>query len=144
MKKVIGIISLLWLGVFVDSLAQQSEGSVLISGAVDVIRTDIPGVITRSQIGLESNYFYRHNLSLSAGYEFNDGQNNHVTLGGRYYPLEPLFIRARGLVGSTSDFALGVGYTHNISYRLRLEGMSDYYLGSKALGFRVGIGFLIN
>lgn len=144
MRNVIGIFCLLWAGVWGDVLGQQAEGSMLVSGAVDVVRTDVPGVIRRYQLGLEGNYFYRHNLSLSGGYEFNYGQPNHVTLGGRYYPLEPLFIRARGLIGSQVDFAAGAGYTHNISYRVRLEGMSDYYLVSNVLGFRVGVGILIN
>ena len=144
MKKLIGVLLLLWVGVWVDTYAQQAEGSLLFSGAGDIVRTDVPGVIRRYQLGVEGNYFYRYNLSVSAGYEFNYGQNNHVTLGGRYYPLEPVFIRARGLLGSNSDFALGAGYTHNISYRVRLEGMSDYYMVSNAVGFRVGIGILIN
>lgn len=144
MKKLIGVILLLWVGVGVDAFAQQAEGSLLISGAGDIVRTDVPGVIRRYQLGVEGNYFYRYNLSVSAGYEFNYGQTNQVTLGGRYYPLEPVFIRARGLLGSNSDFALGAGYTHNISYRVRLEGMSDYYMVSNAVGFRVGIGILIN
>ncbi|HSI76191.1 MAG TPA: hypothetical protein VK957_09855, partial [Lunatimonas sp.] len=121
-----------------------SEGSVLFSGASDIVRTDVPGVIRRYQLGLEGNYFYRHNLSVSGGYEFNYGQTNHVSLGGRYYPLEPLFVRARGLIGSNLDFALGAGYTHNISYRVRLEGMSDYYMVSNVVGFRIGVAVLIN
>lgn len=144
MRKAIGVISFFWWAVCVDAYGQQAEGSILVSGAVDVVRTDVPGVIRRYQLGLEGNYFYRHNLSLSGGYEFNFGQANHVTLGGRYYPLEPLFIRARGLIGSNSGFAVGAGYTHNISYRVRLEGISDYYLVSKVVGFRVGVGILIN
>lgn len=144
MKKVIGIIGLIWLGVYADSFGQQSEGSILVSSAIDVVRTDVPGVIRRYQAGVEGNYFYRNNLSVSGGYEFNYGQTNHVTLGGRYYPLESIFIRARGLLGSASDFALGAGYTHNIGYRFRLEGMSDYYMVSNVVGFRVGIAILIN
>ncbi len=144
MKKLIGVLLLLWVGVCVDTFAQQAEGSLLISGAGDIVRTDVPGVIRRYQLGVEGNYFYRYNLSASGGYEFNYWQTNHVTLGGRYYPLEPVFIRARGLLGSNSDFAMGAGYTHNISYRVRLEGMSDYYMVSNVVGFRVGIGILIN
>lgn len=144
MKKVIGIIILLWIGIWVDTFAQQAEGSLLFSAAGDIVRTDVPGVIRRYQLGVEGNYFYRYNLSASGGYEFNFGQTNHVTLGGRYYPLESIFIRARGLLGFSSDFALGAGYTHNISYRVRLEGMSDYYMVTNVVGFRVGIGVLIN
>jgi hypothetical protein len=144
MRKILGIIILIWLGSCASVLGQQAEGSLLVSGAIDVVKTDIPGVIRRYQMALEGNYFYRHNLSVSGGYEFNYGQTNHVTLGGRYYPIEPVFIRGRALLGSSTDVAVGAGYSHNISYRVRLEGMSDYYLVANVVGFRVGIGILIN
>ncbi|MCC5937364.1 MAG: hypothetical protein JJU34_08790 [Lunatimonas sp.] len=127
-----------------ETQAQQAEGSILLSGALDLAKTDAPGVIRRYQIGMEGNYFYRHNLSFSGGYEFNHSYSNQVTLGSRFYPLEKLFIRARGLVGSRSDFAAGAGYTHNISYRVRLEGMADYYVATNVFGLRAGIGILIN
>lgn len=127
-----------------ESNAQQAEGSMLLSGALDLVKTDAPGVVRRYQIGMEGNYFYRHNLSFSGGYEFNHANSNQVTLGSRFYPLEPLFVRARGLLGSRSDFAAGAGYTHNISYRVRLEGMADYYFATNVFGLRAGIGILIN
>ncbi|WP_209331008.1 hypothetical protein [Lunatimonas salinarum] len=127
-----------------DTKAQQAEGSILLSGALDLAKTDAPGVIRRYQIGFEGNYFYRHNLSFSGGYEFNHSAANQVALGARFYPLEPLFIRGRGLLGSQSDFAAGAGYTYNISYRVRLEGMVDYYFATNVVGLRTGIGILIN
>lgn len=145
MNKFAAIFSIAFvMGIITLSEAQQAAGSFLISGGADLARTDAPGVIRRYQIGMEANYFYQHNLSFSGGYEFNYGRTNHISLGSRYYPLEPLFIRARGLVGSRSDFAAGAGYTYNISYRVRLEGMADYYLVSNVFGARVGVGILIN
>ncbi|MBD8491043.1 hypothetical protein IFO69_19980 [Echinicola sp. CAU 1574] len=127
-----------------DAQAQQAEGSYLVSGAFDLARTDAPGVIRRYQIGLEANYFHWYNISFSGGYEFNYNRPNQVTLGGRYYPLEPAFIRMRGLIGKDSDLAFGAGYTLNLSYRVRLEGMVDYYAVSNVAGLRAGISFLIN
>ncbi len=126
------------------AMAQQAETSILVSGAADLVRSDIPGVITRHQIGAEVNYFYLYNLSFSGGYEFNSAWGNQVSVGSRFYPLESAFIRLRGLVGSQSDLALGLGYTHNISYRIRLEGMVDYYAITRMAGLRAGLGILIN
>jgi len=145
MKKSLVLLALpLFLWTSYQASAQQAEGSYLLSGAFDLGRTDAPGVIRRYQAGLEANYFHWHFLSFSGGYEFNYNRSNHVTLGARYYPLEPVFIRMRGLVGKDSDLAFGAGYTYNITYRLRLEGMVDYYAVTNVAGLRAGISFLIN
>lgn len=144
MKKIMAIVCMT-LGLCVtESYGQQAAGSYLLSGGIDLGRTDAPGVIRRYQAAAELNYFHLHSLSLSGGYEFNYDRPNHVTLGARFYPIEPVFIRARGLLGKNSDFALGAGYSHSLSYRFRLEGMLDYYAVSNVAGLRVGIGFLIN
>ena len=123
---------------------QQAEGSIMVSSGGDLARTDAPGVIRRYQVGAEVNYFHFHFLSFSGGYEFNYNRPNHLTLGGRFYPIDPVFIRFRGLMGKDSDFAMGAGYSHNLSYRLRLEGMLDYYAVTNVAGLRVGLSFLIN
>ncbi|HLW20545.1 MAG TPA: hypothetical protein VKX33_09485 [Cyclobacteriaceae bacterium] len=144
MRKVLGIMVVL-IGLFYTSgHAQQAEGSFLLSGGVDLARTDAPGVIRRYQMAAELNYFHLHSLSFSGGYEFNYDRANHVTLGSRFYPIEPVFVRVRGLLGENSDIALGAGYSHNFSYRFRLEGMADYYAVSNVAGLRVGLGFLIH
>ena len=116
----------------------------MVSSGGDLARTDAPGVIRRYQAGAEVNYFHFHFLSFSGGYEFNYNRPNHLTLGGRFYPIDPVFIRFRGLIGKNSDFAMGAGYSHNLSYRLRLEGMLDYYAVTNVAGLRVGLSFLIN
>ncbi|WP_200975326.1 hypothetical protein [Echinicola sp. 20G] len=145
MRKILLLLAVPFLfWVSEDAQAQQAEGSYLVSGAFDLARTDAPGVIRRYQIGLETNYFHWYNISFSGGYEFNYNRPNQVTLGGRYYPLEPAFIRMRGLIGKDSDLAFGAGYTLNLSYRVRLEGMVDYYAVSNVAGLRAGISFLIN
>jgi hypothetical protein len=144
MKRAIFMFMLLFPLTYLPGYGQQAAGSFLLSGGMDLARTDAPGVIRRYQLGAELNYFYLHSLSFLGGYEANYNRPNHVTLGSRFYPIEPLFVRVRGLVGKDSDVALGAGYSHNVSYRLRLEGMLDYYAVTSVLGLRVGIGFLIN
>lgn len=143
MKKTIAILIIIVL-VRTDGFGQQAAGSFLFSGAMDLGKTDAPGLIRRFQVGSELNYFHLHSLSFSGGYEYNYNRPNQLTLGSRFYPIEPVFIRLRGLVGKESDFALGVGYTYNVSYRFRLEGMVDYYAVSQVAGIRAGFGFLIN
>lgn len=144
MKKFILLSLTLLMFVFSESKAQQGEGTIMISGAADVVRTDLPGVIRRYQAGLEANYFLRYFLSISAGYEFNYINPNQVTLGSRVYLVDPVFVRARGLIGSQSDVALGIGYSRNLGYRFRLEGMVDYYTVTQAAGLRGGLSILIN
>lgn len=144
MKKILLLIITISIFALTDSKAQQGEGTLMISGAADVIRTDIPGVIRRYQAGLEANYFLRYFWSASAGYEFNHNRPNQVTLGTRLYMVDPIFIRVRGLLGSESDVALGIGYSHNLGYRFRLEGMVDYYAVAQAAGLRGGISILLN
>lgn len=144
MKKILLLFIAITTLVITESKAQQGEGTFMISGAADAIRTDIPGVIRRYQAGLEANYFLRYWLSASAGYEFNYDRPNHVTLGSRIYLVDPIFVRVRGLLGRDSDVALGIGYSRNLGYRFRLEGMVDYYAVTQVAGLRGGISILLN
>jgi len=144
MTRIIGITIVLMSLIHTSGYGQQAAGSYLLSAGFDLARTDAPGVIRRYQMAGELNYFHFYSLSFSGGYEFNYSRPNQVTLGSRFYPVEPAFIRIRGLLGKNSDLAFGAGYSHNLSYRLRLEGMLDYYAISNVAGLRVGIGFLIN
>jgi hypothetical protein len=144
MKKLILLSFTLIVLSFSQAQAQQGEGSIMVSGAADVIRTDLPGVIQRYQAGLEVHYFVRYFLSLSGGYEFNHNNPNQITLGTRVYFVDPVFVRFRGLIGSESDVAIGLGYSHNLSYRFRLEGMVDYYAVTGAAGLRGGISIVLN
>ncbi|WP_375584383.1 hypothetical protein [Cyclobacterium xiamenense] len=124
--------------------AQQAGGSFLVSGGLDLIRTDLDQVLERAQFGLEVNYFYLHQLSFSGGYEHNLDRPNHMTIGMRWYPIEPVFLRARALVGNQADLGVGMGYTYNLTYRFRLETMADYYVQGNALGARIAIAVLLN
>lgn len=123
--------------------AQQAGGSFLVSAGGDLIRTDLHKILERAQFGAEVNYFYLHQLSFSGGYEYNINNPNQVTAGLRYYPLEPIFLRARALLGNGADLGIGGGYTYNLTYRLRLEGITDYYVQRGAVGVRVGLAVLI-
>ncbi|WP_143962818.1 hypothetical protein [Litoribacter populi] len=129
---------------FSELQAQQGEGSIMVAGGGDIFRTDLPGVFQRYQAGFEGHYFVRYFLSLSAGYEINSDFSNQVSLGSRVYFGDPIFVRIRGLLGSQSDLALGAGYSHNLGYRFRLEGIVDYYAVTQTAGIRAGISILLN
>lgn len=144
MKKILLLFLTISIFAITESKAQQGEGTIMLSGSADAIRTDIPGVIRRYQAGLETNYFLRYWLSASAGYEFNYERPNQVTLGSRIYLVDPVFFRVRGLLGRESDVALGLGYSRNLGYRFRLEGMVDYYAVTQVAGLRGGISILLN
>ncbi|MEX0884117.1 MAG: hypothetical protein WD398_10895 [Cyclobacteriaceae bacterium] len=145
MKKYLGLMALFaCLAQLKPAMAQQAEGSFLISTGMDLFRSDLDQMFHRFQLAGELNYFYLHHLSLSLGYEYNTLQPNQVSGGVRFYPVEPIFIRARGLMGNNADIALGMGYTYNVTYRFRVEGMADYYIQNEAVGLRAGIAILIN
>ncbi|SHM40287.1 hypothetical protein SAMN04488057_101336 [Cyclobacterium lianum] len=134
---------LLLLGGISRSHAQQAAGSFLISSGLDLVRTDIQGIFQKAQLGAEVNYFHLHQLSFSGGFEYNTAGANQITGGLRFYPLEAAFIRARALVGNNADLGLGAGYTYNITYRMRLEGIADYYVQNQTLGARITLAVLI-
>ncbi len=139
------IFSLLMLSLGINRVqAQQAGGSFLVSAGLDLVRSDLNQAMERAQFGGEVNYFYLHHVSFSGGYEYNLNRPNQVTGGIRWYPLEPVFIRARALVGNEADMGVGLGYTHNFTYRMRLESMVDYYIHESTLGARVAIAVLIN
>ncbi|MBD3629755.1 hypothetical protein [Cyclobacterium sp.] len=143
-KKLIPTLCLLLLlGGITIGHAQQAAGSFLISGGMDLIRSDVRGIFQKAQIGAEINYFHLHHLSFSGGYEYNTEGPNQITGGLRFYPLEAAFIRARALVGNNADLGLGAGYTYNFTYRMRLEGMADYYVQNQTLGARITLAVLI-
>lgn len=144
-KSALILFLLLILSVGVNQTkAQQAGGSFLFSAGLDLVRSDLDQVLERAQFGAEVNYFYLHHLSFSGGYEYNIKRPNQITGGVRFYPLEPVFIRARALIGNEADMSFGLGYTYNFTYRMRLESMVDYYLHESALGARVAIAVLIN
>ncbi|MBS9525383.1 hypothetical protein KI659_15290 [Litoribacter alkaliphilus] len=144
MKKYI-LLSFTLIFIFLSEVnAQQGEGTIMFAGGGDIIRTDVPGVFQRYQAGFEGHYFVRYFLSLSGGYEINSAGPNQVSLGSRVYFVDPFFVRVRGLLGSQSDLALGAGYSHNVGYRFRLEGIVDYYAVTGTAGLRAGFSILLN
>jgi hypothetical protein len=129
--------------VFWNNSNAQSTNDFLISGAMDVLKTDNTKILGKAQIGFEVNYFIQRNFAVGAGAEIWTGQKSSFVLGARWYANEHIFFRFRGLIGA-NDAALGVGYTTPISRSFRFEAMGDLYFDKPAFAVRGGVGYVIN
>jgi hypothetical protein len=115
----------------------QIANDVMVGGGFDLIKTDYSSFFGKAQIGGEVNYFITKDFTATAGLEvWTDDQLSFV-IGGRYYPVNELFLRARGLIG-VNDLSIGAGWTKPIGEKVRLEAMADFYFD---LQFAVRIGF---
>ena len=137
----------LLLSVFIflaaQSLIAQSTNDFLISGGLDLIKTDNSKIFDKAQFGLEVNYFIQRRFSVGAGAELWTQGANSFVLGARWYPSDNIFLRFRGLIGY-NDAALGVGYAKPLSKNFRIEGMADLYFKRPDFGLRAGVSYVIN
>ncbi|MDN5216238.1 hypothetical protein QQ020_29490 [Fulvivirgaceae bacterium BMA12] len=120
----------------------QSKGSFLLGVGMDLYRTDNTGFAERSQVGLEGNYFFSSQFSGTVGFDFWSGRQTFFVLGGRFYPVDPVFIKLKGLIGDNSDVALGMGYQRGIGGNFNFEGGMDFYFDPGDLGIRLGLSYL--
>ncbi|HAA15789.1 MAG TPA: hypothetical protein DCE41_30400 [Cytophagales bacterium] len=134
MKKV------LYLSLFMVLLSTASKAQFLVTGGIDLIKSDFNGVGQKIQLGTDLNYFVAKKFSVSAGFEFWTAGSPSVTVGARFYPIRPVFIRMRGLIGE-NDVAFGLGYGLGLTDRIRLEVMGDYYLIDSEAALRVGLAY---
>lgn len=123
------------------SASAQTTGNIMVGGGLDLIKSDINKFGGKVQAGLEANYFITRSFAASAGFEVWSAYNNSLMLGLRWYPVQKLFTRFRGLIGA-DDFGIGLGYDHTLSADWRLEGTADYYLDQGELGLRLGVAYI--
>lgn len=97
--------------------------------------------VKKTQLGFEGNYFLISKFAVTGGYEVWSNSPNHVVLGGRFYPINPVFVRFRGLISNNADVSLGMGYSKGLTNSLRLEIGGDYFANAGDLALRVGLGF---
>src|SRR3954471_1266947 len=140
MKKYSSFVFAMLLSGFTSA---QSTNDFLISGAFDLIKTDINKAFDKVQVGLEVNYFLQRKFAVGAGGEFWTRGANSFVLGARYYPTENIFVRMRGLIGA-NDLAIGAGYSKPIHKYWRLEAMGDIYLAHPNFAIRGGVSYVIN
>lgn len=125
------------------SVSAQSTNDFLISGGLDLIKTDNNKLFEKAQVGLEVNYFLQRRFSVGAGGEFWSQGRNSFVMGVRWYPADNIFLRFRGLIG-INDAALGAGYVKALDKNFRLEGMADLYFAKPDFAIRAGVSYVIN
>ena len=126
-----------------QSSAAQSTNDFLISGGMDLLKTDNTKLLGKAQIGFEVNYFLKRNFAVGAGADIWTGQKSSFVLGARWYANEKIFFRFRGLIGA-NDAALGMGYAKPINRNWRFEAMGDLYFARPDFALRAGVSYVIN
>ena len=119
----------------------QIAKDIMVSGGFDLVKTDNEGFVRKAQFGVEGNYFLTRKFTASAGVDFWTGDHVSLVLGGRWYPVENVFVRARGLIGE-NDFSIGGGWTKPINEQWRFEAMGDFYF-KVDFAIRVGAVYVI-
>lgn len=137
------IITIIFFGTTWHCASAQSTNDFLISGGIDVLKTDNTKILGKSQIGFEVNYFLLRNFAVGAGADIWTSQKSSFVLGARWYWTDNIFFRFRGLIGA-NDAALGVGYTKPISRNFRFEAMGDIYFSRPDFAVRGGVSYVIN
>ena len=108
----------------------------------DVYKTDYDQPFRKLQAGVEAGYQLNDKIKFTGGLEFWDREPSPlIVLGNRYYPFDGTFVRYRALIGRNADIAVGLGQNVKIGRHLMLEAASDYYLDTREIGFRLGLGY---
>ncbi len=119
----------------------QIAKDILVGVGFDLVKTDNEGFGRKAQFGVEGNYFLTRKFTASAGVDFWTGDHVSLVLGGRWYPVENVFVRARGLIGE-NDFSIGGGWAKPINEQWRFEAMGDFYFKVN-FAIRVGVVYVI-
>jgi hypothetical protein len=133
----------LFLVFLVLGVTSSLYGQWRIGVGMDVFKTDFQDIAAKNQIGLEANYFLVRNFALTAGFEMWSAGANSLVLGGRFYPVNPVFVRFRGLLKNQSDVSLGLGYVQSLTRNWKLDYTGDYYFNEGEFGIRIGIAYLL-
>ncbi len=139
LKKILFSLLICSLAVIANA---QSTHDVLLSGGLDLLKTDNKTVFKKAQLGIEANYFVVRHFAVGAGAElWTTNQKSSFVMGARWYANDHVFLRMRGLIGA-NDAAIGLGYAKPIKSNLLVEGMGDFYF-SGSFGFRLGLGYIL-
>lgn len=134
--------TLLIIFVFVLPTFAQSNNDIMIGGSLDLIKTDYSNFLDKAQIGLEANYFVVRHFAASGGVELWTNQKSSFMMGMRWYPVDHVFVRARGLIGA-NDVSLGGGWVKPINDTWRFEAIGDFYIADTEFAIRAGLSYVI-
>ncbi len=133
MKKLILLLSFMSLLAISESKAQWR-----LAVGIDVLSTPFFENIPKYRFGAEAQYFMANRFALTGGLEFIE-KDLGGSAGFRFYPINPVFLRMRGILKENSDLALGMGYAIGLNNNWRLETMADYFAVSSGFAMRVGL-----
>jgi hypothetical protein len=136
------ILALAFLVLISLTTQAQSSNDFMISGGLDLIKTDFNNPFDKAQIGLEANYFVVRNFSAGAGVEIWTDQKSSFVMGARWYPMDHVFVRFRGLIGA-NDAAVGAGWAKPLNDNWRFEAMGDFFFGQTEFSVRAGVSYII-
>lgn len=136
---------LLLLLFFILLYSQETQAQYLFTAQFDAYKTDNRDpfeFVDKAQFGVEVNYFLYDQLAMTGGLEIWTESVRFVP-GMRFYPINPVFLRFRPLLGKEIDYAFGVGYARKITDNWRVEAMTDYYFERSNLAIRFGVGYTL-
>lgn len=138
MKKLVMVL-LMFLA---TSVVSNAAGPWRVGIGLDLFKTDFDQIADKTQIGLEVNYFLIRNFALTGGYEMWSQGGNSLVLGARFYPINPIYLRFRGLIKDNSDLSLGAGYVRSLSRNWKIDMGGDYFFNDGELAIRLGFAYL--
>jgi hypothetical protein len=121
--------------------AAQSTNDLMVTGALDLVKTDIAEPFDKAQIGFELHYFVTRKFTTSAGLEIWTFRDESFVFGSRWYLNDSFFARFRALIGE-NDFSIGMGAAIPIQSPFRVEIMGDYYFRGE-FALRAGLSYVI-
>lgn len=116
----------------------QSNNDIMVSGNMDLIKTDYSSFLSKAQIGQQANYFVVRHFAASAGVEIWTRQKSSFMMGMRWYAYDHVFVRFRGLIGA-NDVSIGGGWVKPINEVLRFEAIGDFYVADAEFAIRAGV-----
>lgn len=140
MKTIFSILFLLTF--FTLPALAQSNNDIMVGGSMDLIKTDYSSFFDKGQMGLEANYFVVRHFAASGGVELWTRQKSSFMMGMRWYPLDHVFVRMRGLIGA-NDVSIGGGWVKPINETWRFEAIGDFYVAKTEFAIRAGVGYVI-
>jgi hypothetical protein len=130
--------SLLFIAFITLISISESKAQWRLAAGIDVLSTPFFENIPKYRFGAEAQYFMANRFALTGGLEFIE-KDLGGSAGFRFYPINPVFLRMRGILKDNSDLAIGMGYAIGLNNNWRLETMADYFAVSSGFAMRIGL-----
>ncbi|MEQ8546855.1 MAG: hypothetical protein RIC03_03040 [Cyclobacteriaceae bacterium] len=136
-KTIVLVVAVFLVGIF------ESKSQLRIAGGINVLSTPFFENVPKYRLGAEINYFMQSSFALTGGLELIE-KDLGASAGVRYYPINPVFLRMRGILSENTELALGMGYAIKLNKNMRVETMADYFAVNNDFAIRLGLGVNLN